>query len=404
MKINYSETKARGGQGGAKLLIAFPLVAIILMATFSIAFAQTPSTTPTPQPTPTGTTVPCPSTTPLSTPLSLDYLNQCSVCVFKSPTATSALSVKTLDIYQLTRTGTIGPTQSPTVTLTPTPIPVTPVPQYTSTLAGWYKPNWYTGSTDSGIPLNGTYGIRSQYVNAWIYNGGISTNWYQQVDIHLAGTRTAPGYDETPYGNAKIYMGVSNRGNSAFTINGVNIPAHTDVNIDLVIIPFNSTYEYKLDTQFLILGVPDSWQQLSITIYYPGNGTWTDSSTWSFTRGGAPMPTFTPQYTSTPIPTLTPTPVIGACSAWGYQDSTQLVGYSGVTVSQGDCAVIIPQFSIHLPAVGTVIPAIDWDGIGVSICPKWVNLGTFSVGTLTLPTDILMLPAVIFIMWLIFSL
>lgn len=111
--------------------------------------------------------------------------------------------------------------------------------------------------------------------------------------------------------------------------------------------------------------------------------------------------------TSTPTPTLeptqTPTPD-NSCNTWEYLTEEQAASYTAMTISQGECIVMVPEFSIDLPAYGELIPSVQMGVPGISYCPKLVTMGTFQLAGFEIPTDALLIPAVVFLILLIFRL
>lgn len=105
-----------------------------------------------------------------------------------------------------------------------------------------------------------------------------------------------------------------------------------------------------------------------------------------------------------PTPTPVPTQVPGYCSTYDYMTTDTIVGYGGITTRQGDCIILIPDISIDLPAVGELIPAVQFGTKSMAICPVWHDLGQFSIANIDIPIDILALPALVFVLLMIFRL
>lgn len=102
----------------------------------------------------------------------------------------------------------------------------------------------------------------------------------------------------------------------------------------------------------------------------------------------------------------TPTPEPGYCEEYEYEsgESTPVAGYTGIKTRQGECSVIIPNWQVSIPALGEVVPAIDLGLQGMSICPTYIDLGSFSLGGIDIPGDILALPAMIAVLWVLLAL
>jgi hypothetical protein len=108
------------------------------------------------------------------------------------------------------------------------------------------------------------------------------------------------------------------------------------------------------------------------------------------------------------------TPVNGYCSVYDYVPEGALtpwgnpiVDFGGITVWDGECAVVIPEWGVNFGGWnlgGITLPGINFNIPGVSLCPKWANLGTLTLAEFEIPTDLLIIPAVMFVVGLIFKL
>ncbi len=361
----------------------------------------TPTITPTPEVTQIGqvTATPfpgsCPNVTPMPTALSWEFYNLCGIC---APTPTSSVLLSTenvLDLNMLT-------------TATPTVTPVLPTPTQTLT------PNIiaYIGGTTLTNGVSWTHEVASfgasnypndkMSVEAEQYASG---GTHYLVGVKIITTAYIVGNTGSAVG---VNMCIKNSSNQTIELRGTE--GYFAGNTKLF--AANSTeYCYPIDNGVTTLS---SSQEQVFDMYVPsakGNKVvdftvrvypWGMKSTSS----GSAL-TYVWQYKTDGYPVPSATPVPGFCNNWHYadEDSTdQIASYSGMSIYQGECVVLIPDFGIHLPAVGEVIDPIDWDVHGVSLCPKWVNLGSFSLAGFTIPSDIIAIPAVMALFWMILQL
>lgn len=109
-----------------------------------------------------------------------------------------------------------------------------------------------------------------------------------------------------------------------------------------------------------------------------------------------------PENLPTPTPSPTPPGAID-CSVWGTIDEIPIVDGGGYSVTPGDCITILPAFGIDLPEVGSFEGRyVGWNEF--AICPEWVSFDPVRVIDFVLPVEIMILPAVMFLIGLIIKL
>lgn len=388
--------------------IVFVDLFIGLLFPVSVVFAE--GETETPNPTSTSTPTPiytpiigtdtgdiyegeCPAGTPLPTQLAFQYYVSCFSCV---PESTS--SFPTLDLNLL---GTVTPTIEGTSYLTPTPT------QDVSKFKIF--PSWHTlyeleeNVVDHREVLNWSYASKPVFY-------GYAHELFESENAEYVYTIIWAGHDILKNGTSseRSYMVYTNdNDNSVITINfKEGIMAGTSVTLQP-----RETYTYDLCNQaggcdfyfsevFEVITVgtdPDrqyglKWDLKHQNYSSSGNNTYVDFS----------------YYSGYWIDPMLPTPIApGYCTTYDYvgeEEEETLAGYTGIEVYQGACMILIPDWNVHLDAVGEIIPEINWDITGFSICPLWVNLGQFNIMEIVIPGDILVIPVVIFVLGLIFAL
>lgn len=400
-----------GGRGGliTRRVLSLSAVLLVLVLNYSPVLADDPTPTPTSAPTTTPTIAMgyCPIGTPLPTALSLEYYENCSECIPKTSTPTAELGgtqfvLSTFELNALTLT----PQGSPTATQTLTPVPVTPT--ITPTTVNYVR--WWR---DGAHLPDGTYTWGSAVSTTQINYG---YPWSASIKFDLSGTFTA-GYWDHYYGNTMVCIRISNQTGGVVTVtddaggHAVSAGGSYYVQLWSSITPMSQyqTLSYNVSKNIGIQGNVAHASNVTINKYmysgscgssYAGSGSDSKTSDLFTVRSG--ILNSTP--TVTPTPSATPN-VLAECSEYDYQGiDDQLAGYSGISMYQGSCTVILPDFGVHLPAVGENIPAIDFDSPGVSICPKWVNLGTFQVAGFEIPGDLIAIPALMFALYLVFAL
>lgn len=422
--------KTRGGQGGVARIIGILFSLSCLILNYSPVHAETPTVTPIPTNTPTPLIGYCPSTTPLPQRLSLDYYSYCQACISeKTPTPAfgiTPLALSTLSLNALTP-GTPSPTGgTPTPSQTPT---ITPTPSPTA----FYNFTIFSKLTSVGgsSPQFTNYQMPDNEVQAPLLNyssyGTKENVYYLANGSDPAGYKVYYEFISYSYGGSYMYgvqTYVSIWNNFSQTISVTFRPDSYVYPGQTKTIPANSTAYYywtnnsswgafddrgKAHIAF-DLTLPASWNSTAtdVTIKtYMGDVGNSGSRTFLMAsriiRGGYVNPTPTPQPAT---PTITPTGNVPSwCGSYDYQDTSKgIVGWGAVTISQGACIKFVPEINLDLPAVGELIPAIGFTSPGISLCPKYVDLGTFTVAGTEIPTDLLALPAVVFLLWVILSL
>ncbi len=386
------------------------IMLLLLLLPGKLAYGQsTPEPTNTPY-SPYNTPVPpgdpgnvCPAGTPLPTPLSMQYYDICGHCIDSSldDWLITPIPFGTLLPYG---TGTPGPG---VVTATPAFTPTATLNPLLNNVYAWIE-------YGVGLSLNPW---AYDYIYSWSDSGGSAyygMKWNTNPDGISSGSsytfnvstviNAYSGIASSGYGNKKVqlvvYNGCYNQGNveiefvqgslagQSYTISGTE--------------QYFTIYETAQDVIFSIF----EQEVINVTVNgYCGSGADTHiqyqflnhwqktgrnfsiSSEWNLGT-----------FNSYPTPITDP----GYCSVYDYQDDDTLVDYPGIIIRQGECIVIIPDFAINLPAIGENIPAVEWGIQGFSICPKWVDLGEIKVAEFEIPVDIVALPALVFIMWMIF--
>lgn len=360
----------------------------------------------TPTPTPG---VQCPAGTPAGT-LSVEYQSMCSACVPVVATETPSLPEATLPAYDidpacmgeqstlealwltatpiatvsmchlrtqeaLIPTATPAPTQGPTQEPTPQGNPVM-----------YELPGIPMGPSGQGVTVYDDatcgadllIGVRAQQHTGPWDEGAL------RVNACAAGNNCTADGPFSYWGNRAVFLGV---------LHGISQELYDQtwsVYSSASAHPTTPGIGYASPAYFWN-HLPAQGDQNSITAFwYNGN---TTGYLFPICYGTGNQPT--------PTPTVEPTP--GGCGTYQYQaDEPPLVDYGGLSILQGECVPILPAINIELPAVGELIPAISLHSEGVSICPKWVDLGTFAIAEYEIPGDILLLPLLVFLLSLIF--
>lgn len=83
----------------------------------------------------------------------------------------------------------------------------------------------------------------------------------------------------------------------------------------------------------------------------------------------------------------TPTPVYGFCSDIpDLMDYTPIVDTDGlVTVTAGECFIILPEISIDIPAVEPIWGGFSLHQDGIRVCPNYVTVNSLRVGDVSIP-------------------
>lgn len=413
MKDNLNMRKG-GGRGGVIRLIMF--VCVCFLALPGYVFAQdTPTPEPTsyslfPTPTPISDYGACPVGTPLPTPLTLEYINNCPLCVpaYEFPVTPIAFGTFEVNPIGTITPGTPEPTVESTSTITPTPVPLTYTRAwYNLWLGELFLPEEYVSKARTGLVYY--YSPHDQILidgfdlstnNSELHNSAV-THWIIDIDgVAPIGSSSYWSYsrditlslsNNSCTGN--IYLDLNLDGIYEITVNqGSSYVLYQVVDNHNTLLQVHETLEFNLKLQSYCTVNRDAL----IDFYVGGMISNKQASMGAIY--------FEEEYIYTPEPTPTPTPN-GYCNEYDYigDEEDTLVDFGGIEIWQGACLVLIPNFSIDLPAVGEVIPAVNWGIDGFSICPKWVDLGTFEILEIEIPLDILALPAVVFLLLLIFN-
>jgi hypothetical protein len=65
---------------------------------------------------------------------------------------------------------------------------------------------------------------------------------------------------------------------------------------------------------------------------------------------------------------------------------------------------MLPKIDVSLPAVGSLIPAIEYHQPAVSFCPKWVDLGEYELLDMVIPAELVFLPLLMAVIGFVFVL
>jgi len=417
--INYLDMRNKGGGRGGVFRIILSLVICFLSFPGQFVHAQdtpTPEPTNTPSPEPTNTPysifVPpaeitpgavCPPGTPFPTPLSIQYHNYCSQCVPENNNyLITPLPFGTLTIGTLLPggTNTPDPNITPTTTNVPTLTP-TITPQIFNIVGSFYDGGGNipieveVSHTTTGFNGGKHWGIVIKNLSG--LNGTVKVSGTIKVDVTYS---FYPRLTQVKFG----YIQHASVGTQLVTRCFMGCTSHD----------FSDNQSFTEELYFSNNSTPYSGYQTFLFEfdYYPKLN---ESITFDVYGYGANTSSVTTDYLWTlqninyfigiPTPTPSPTPITAYCSEYDYisEDDPSLLDFGGISIRQGSCLKLIPDFEIDLPAVGELIPPINWGIDGFSICPKWVDLGTFEILEIEIPLDILALPAVIFLLVLIFN-
>ena len=97
-------------------------------------------------------------------------------------------------------------------------------------------------------------------------------------------------------------------------------------------------------------------------------------------------------------------PQFGYCSTYEYSDGSEesVVGWEGIEIVPGQCKTIIPTWEFGRENYGE-IPGFSFTTPGFSICPNWVTIDDIEIAGISLPVDIVALPAIMFLVRMIFN-
>lgn len=371
----------RGGRrGGIRVL---GLVLLVLMAT-SVASAQDE----TPTVTPTATYPPgsgdCPRDEPLQTPLAVDYMLRCWQCVPTQTPAVPGIGITPLPTMLI---GTPGVDITQTVG-TPTVMPTQVYQDIVVKMDGVvrekevYYDYYWTGSYSA--PKNTKVQPHATRVDQR-YTVGLKVNNHYYMKDYM-GLGRAVKLIINNYSKDRVY--VKKDGVLIMTVEyGETSRAWT--------VPGSNATDVYIDAAFEIEVVKSKGLGDDVDFYFQ----LTSYSTQTRWETMAWMPG--PWIERTPTPTLVP----GDCNEYEYQgELVPLVAVPEITITQGSCYVLVPEFLIHFDAVGSLVPEVNIDIRGMSICPKWVDLGTFQILEMDIPVDVMFIPAVIAVLFLIFAL
>ena len=401
-----------GGVGGG--IIALICSFFLIGDVYAQESTPTPTVTPAPIFNNTGTPAAfgdCPVGTPYPTPLSIDYYTYCAVCIPPTPTPLTGITPIGLtpipygtlppDGYTPVPSGTPSPSATPTSEFTATPTENSSyIPSVVSVYDGANIPQLivdsenitrisYSPGTELGMKIsnNAPAGIH-HVIGVEYFHGGLlryqSGGWYNRWRFYFE-NKNQLNLKIVFADDSAIYPGVTiNLGNGISNI----IPLtqfNESLNFDQLI-KFNIEYDSVDNTGYDIKFV---WFYQSA--HDPTYGSVIMQQVWDW-GGLNPIPT----------PTPSPTPIPGYCNEYDYEGDTPMVDLPPIYVIPGDCIKIIPDFVINLPAVGEVIPVINWGINGMSICPMWVQIGDFQIADFVIPAELLFVPALMFILGLIF--
>jgi len=416
----FTNQHKRIKQGGARgwLIVRNIILIIFLMAlNFSTSinnvFAQEgtetpePSSTPEPYSTPIPTSeIPdlgvgndvilgdCPEYDPDNTrELSLKWLAKCGQCVNNGNWNVPTFEYSNLPTYDFNfgSTPTFDPATTPTTTDTPEP---------TLPLLGYFL--WQEEEAVNLIPeyphlFSWTDLPRTQY----------TTNWYSLNQEHYSTQETTFyfEYDGTFGFTPNSTYGVLNTG---FMLIGmcksktckITLPDNTVITQGL-----NDEYIFWEDTVnigtggLLQTGVINAKVQFTPRDdYYKSYLVRLDKkSDFMTTTSGSQM--FTWNYDPIPFPTE------GYCSNYVYADEEeqeQLIIVPDLNIWQGECISFIPPFEWGKE---TNLPFnISFSFPGFGVCPVWVEITPMEIAQIKIPMEILYLPALMFVMGLLFKL
>lgn len=427
MFINHSKMiKKGGGRGGAILGIL-----MLLLLTINPVYAQeyTPEPTSTPTPVPTSTRTPYYAPTnqiPISgtpTPLvqgdcpvgardpdrelSLNWMQKCSKCPTTGGSVITPIPrLPTISYGNLgTPIATAGITSTPNSTSTPNPANS----QWLVNYRGYYQHTGYEAERQPDVV----------YSHSWTGGDEIFTNLQQRATVSNSPiTEYIIGFHHWgSYSVTSSYTGPA-AWNLNFTVwNG----SHGDIDIissDIEWIPVgrlatNIMYEgidRTLGTApggvMTVTGTFDITFNVTIRPYNAAGFShyrdWIHYVGWP----SAMALDLNSEYTIGGY-TLTPPIDQGYCNNYVYADEEEaddpLVGMPDISIWQGQCLDFVPPFSWFRDSAGSYLFDVDLSFPGIGICPIWVELGDMELAGISIPMDILFLPAVMFIFGLLFK-
>lgn len=417
MFINPSKMiKKGGGRGGAILGIL-----MLLLLTINPVYAQesTPEPTSTPTPVPTSTITPyyaptnqipgfntptpsvqgdCPDyVRDLDRELSLNWMKACSKCPTGKSVITPIPRLPTISY------GNLG-TPVPTVGITPT---VSPTPNTQNWRIQRKINNVWTTFPAEGQEFYTTFN-NSQWNNGLsAYSSGPFPKTLGIHEIgHLDTYYLHPSYGGGSF-NLRFWGGQYTNG-LGFDI--------VIVESNLVSLPVGYTHHFVAGEghDYVVkVGVVGgtltniNWELKYNVILYGGNTYSNGPSMVQEYNAGTYQSNKIGNTKTTWYNGTVPVADIGYCSNYVYADEEEaddpLVGMPDISIWQGVCMDFVPPFSWFRDSAGSYLFDVDLSFPGIGICPIWVELGDMELAGITIPMDILFLPAVMFIFGLLFK-
>ena len=423
----------KGGAGGAiliRILVITLLVVMPLIPTQTVSaqceIPPCPTETPAPPPPPTSTpyygptivnpfgSTPTPSVagdcpTGFLEPnreVSMKWLNQCKKCVpeIRSSIPTFA-PYPTFDINDFIN-ATAVPALTPTPVLTPT---VDPNSDFAYSVLGTNIPP-DTSFTTTGQVFNINRGTRTDFP---IKYGVIETYHLDRASI-----RSTQGGGISIYFLAHMYGGALGVDVTIVESNFPTLSAGTTFHINA-----GATATYTRSFPVTNSGVyHDFYDDVNYTIKYnvsinSVNSARNDLPSIRTTWGQGGMYSvwtginMTRIWSRSPV-TITPPYASGYCSTYAYADNgpggegygEPLVGLPNINVWQGECIDFIPPFEWFRDSSGSFLFDADLSFPGIGLCPVWVEIEPLEILDITIPFEILIVPALMFVFSLIFKL
>ncbi len=373
-----------------KFILIVGILIILVISSHDIVYAQEETPTPTPSPTERIAGI-CPVNTPMSTPLSIDYLMRCPQCGITSTPSDYSFNiidfqVSTFEINTLAvTTSTItpgGPTLTPSATPTMTPTPTL-------------------------TPTSHPQGYKLEHLGSKFWGqqqpGGEHPTFYYGSAYYTPGFRgfvINPGLHSLPGQLYKLSWDNSNF-TTYSSASAANLIIFWGVDAD--------DRAAALNQHNLLAGWEDSYanwwpDNQKIPPDYPGEYLKIRNRGDSIYNARAEI--YALYYDTGLVPT--PTPVIGDCSEWDYLEDNPLVDGLAFVVTQGDCIIIVPDFEASLPEINilglVVFPGFDLDIEGISFCPSYVTFSDLRIADMEIPADVMLIPAVLFVVMLLMRL
>lgn len=173
-----------------------------------------------------------------------------------------------------------------------------------------------------------------------------------------------------------------------------HIDRNSTYSISLIRAPINSTVVKDWDIKYNVelLGINEDQNQVAFEWVY------TDEAYF----GSYVVHTDSQWFGDPYIPNA-----VGYCNNYVYADEEEdgdpLVGIPDIDIWQGQCLEFVPPFSWFRDSAGSYLFDVDLSFPGIGICPIWVELGDMELAGISIPMDILFLPAVMFIFGLLFK-